>query len=122
MVSVSASGLGLASTFGSAIKAEFATILAFEWVERRVRVTTAAADPLFEDLVTACANIGIPFQPDYNASPTGFGVSPFQFLIDEAMRRETSYSAFLGAAPPPNLVVAWARATGTAVSAMTWRT
>ena len=77
----------------------------FEWVERRARVTTAARDPFFEDLVAACAELGIPYQADYNASETAFGVSPFQFLISEAMRRETSYGAFVGEAPPPNLVV-----------------
>jgi choline dehydrogenase len=77
----------------------------FEWVERRVRVTLAEPDPFFEDLVKACASLGIPYQPDYNASPTAFGVSPFQFLISEAMRRETSYGAFVGEAPPPNLAV-----------------
>lgn len=77
----------------------------FEWVERRVRVTIAAPDPFFADLVKACAILGIPYQPDYNASQSAFGVSPFQFLISETMRRETSYSAFVGAAPPPNLVI-----------------
>lgn len=80
----------------------------FEWVERQARITVAAPDPFFEDLVRACAGLGIPYQPDYNASPTAFGVSPFQFLIGEAMRRETTYRAFVGEAPPPNLAV-WSR-------------
>lgn len=80
----------------------------FEWVERRARVLIAESDPFFEDLVQACASVGIPYQPDYNASPTEFGVSPFQFLISDAMRRETTYNAFIGEAPPPNLTV-WSR-------------
>jgi choline dehydrogenase len=77
----------------------------FEWVERRVRVTVAEPDPFFADLVRACEGLGIPYRADYNASETAFGVAPFQFLISEGMRRETSYGAFVGDARPPNLVV-----------------
>lgn len=77
----------------------------FEWVERRAHVTIAGPDPFFADLVQACEGLGIPYRADYNASETAFGVAPFQFLISESMRRETSYSAFVGDAPRPRLAV-----------------
>jgi choline dehydrogenase len=78
----------------------------FDWVEDRLQLTRAAPDPFFEDLVAACGHQGIPYTPDYNASPDAFGVSPCQFVIGPDGRRRTTYSVFLAGRALPNLSIA----------------
>ncbi|MDI1475180.1 GMC family oxidoreductase N-terminal domain-containing protein [Polyangium sp. y55x31] len=75
----------------------------FKRVEERMHVTQAEADPFIEDLVVACNDMGIPYNPNYNASPHAFGVSPFQFLISQGGRRETTFKSFLGTRRHTNL-------------------
>ncbi|HTN90627.1 MAG TPA: GMC family oxidoreductase N-terminal domain-containing protein [Sorangium sp.] len=78
----------------------------FERVEGRIHVTQAEMDPFIKDLVVACNNVGIPYNPDYNTSPHQFGVSPFQFLIGRGGRRETTFGSFLGSRVHANLHIA----------------
>lgn len=78
----------------------------FHRVEQRLHITHAKADPFVMELIGACNHLGIPYNLDYNASPHAFGVSPFQFLISQQGRRETTFSHFLGARKPRRLKIA----------------
>jgi choline dehydrogenase len=78
----------------------------FHRVEERLHVTHASVDPFITDLIAACTQLGIPYNPDYNTSPHEFGVSPFQFLISPQGQRETTFSSFLGARKPGRLTIA----------------
>lgn len=86
----------------------------FRSVERDVTLTTAAVDPFTESLFAAAAQTyGLPFNPDYNALPSAWGASPFQFLIDDRGRRETDFEVFVARRQPPNLsVLPYALASG----------
>ncbi|CAG8727531.1 11202_t:CDS:2 [Gigaspora margarita] len=76
----------------------------FEQVEKIIGLTIADTDPFIKDLTTACANLEINYNEDYNQNPDQVCISPFQFTIDEHGRRQTSANAFLDQ-PPQNLYI-----------------
>lgn len=66
----------------------------FEAVERRLHVTTAATDPFVQSLALSASRYGLPYRQDYNRTPGGACVAPFQFVIDAQGRRQTSYLGY----------------------------
>jgi choline dehydrogenase len=77
----------------------------FAAVEARMHVTIAEPDPFINDLVRAGSDHGLVYNPNYNQILDEACVSPFQFVISQAGRRETTCTAFLPSVPP-NLSVA----------------
>ncbi len=86
---------------------DYASVLPhFENVERDITITTAVQDAFMESLFQAGEQtFGLPYNPDYNALPCAYGVSPFQFMIDASGRRETDYEVFVGSRAWPNVTV-----------------
>ncbi|MCH7737537.1 MAG: GMC family oxidoreductase N-terminal domain-containing protein [Chloroflexi bacterium] len=77
----------------------------FQNVENQMYITVASSDPFIAAMTNACANLGIPYNPDYNQYVDQVCTSPFQYAISANQRRETTDSVFL-AAQFPNLDIA----------------
>ncbi|XXX74783.1 GMC oxidoreductase [Sorangium sp. So ce134] len=78
----------------------------FDSVEADIEVTVAKTDDFTQALFLAAAErFGLPFNPDYNSIPFPYGASPFQFLISDSGRRETTYSAFIQRHGWPNIAI-----------------
>jgi choline dehydrogenase len=78
----------------------------FQNVESVMTLTQATADAFLTPLIAAAGQCGIPYNPDYNNSPSPFGAALLNFTIDPRGRRETTYSAYVSPmGAPSNLTV-----------------
>ena len=77
----------------------------FEEAENKLNILHAAKNNFFDAMVAACKENHIPYNNDYNLSGEEFGISPFQFLIDNKMQRETTYRSYIQHADLTNLTV-----------------
>lgn len=96
----------------------------FAAVEARLKPTTTTRNAFGTAFVSACRDLGIPYNPDYNAGGTMAGVGPLQSTISPAFRRSTSYEEYVAPflAQRPNLtVVTGALVTGIAFDGTTAR-
>lgn len=79
----------------------------FSAVEAMLKPTTTIRNEFGAAFISACRELGIPYNPNYNSGGSMAGVSPLQSTINRAFRRTTSYEAYV--APfvelRPNLTV-----------------
>eukprot|EP01024_Parvocaulis_polyphysoides_P068784 TRINITY_DN8396_c0_g2_i10.p1 TRINITY_DN8396_c0_g2~~TRINITY_DN8396_c0_g2_i10.p1 ORF type:complete len:481 (-),score=56.52 TRINITY_DN8396_c0_g2_i10:637-2079(-) len=66
----------------------------FEKVEQQVHILHGKQNQFSQALIKSCEEFGIPYNEDYNKAGSEFGISPFQFLIDDQMKRETAFHAY----------------------------
>ena len=78
----------------------------FEKVESEMNVMMAEKNTFIDAMIEACNECCIPYNPNYNTSSDGeFGISSFQFLINNNMQRETSFRSYIQQAHVANLTV-----------------
>ena len=77
----------------------------FEKVEDQINILHAEKNDFINALIAACEENGIPYNDDYNLSEDQFGISSFQFLIDDNVQRETSFRSYIQLANPTNLTI-----------------
>lgn len=71
----------------------------FQNVEKTLQPTRTVENDFAKSYIQACNDLGIPSNPNYNSGENMFGVSPFQFTINQRNIRETSFQAYIA----PNL-------------------
>lgn len=67
----------------------------FAAVERMLKPTTTTKNEFGAAFISACMELGIPFNPNYNSGARMAGVSPLQSTITPAFRRTTSYEVYV---------------------------
>lgn len=78
----------------------------FKKVESEISITTAEKNTFIEDMIGACNECGIPYNPNYNADGSNeFGISSCQFLISNSIERETSFRTYIQLAHHTNLTI-----------------
>lgn len=71
----------------------------FENVEKMLQPTQTVENDFAKSYIQACNDLGIPWNPNYNSGKNMFGVSPYQFTINQKNIRETSFQTYIA----PNL-------------------
>ena len=71
----------------------------FENVEKILQPTRTVKNDFAKSYIQACNDLGIPYNPNYNSGENMFGVSPYQFTINQKNIRETSFQIYIA----PNL-------------------
>lgn len=79
----------------------------FAAVEAMLKPTTTTKNAFGAAFVSACQELGIPYNPNYNSGADMRGVSPLQSTIDPAFHRVTSYEMYVApfVGKRPNLTV-----------------
>ena len=77
----------------------------FEKVEDQINILHAEKNEFINALIAACKENGIPYNEDYNLSEDQFGISSFQFLIDDNVQRETTFRSYIQLVTPPNITI-----------------